>query len=241
MEPLAFERAVIDAAEGRAALLGGDPNHTVAAAAVDTHGRLHQAVNVYHFTGGPCAELVVLGVAATAGAGPLLAMAAAGDGGRGLIPPCGRCRQAMVDLHPDLLVAVPTSDGPTMKPIASLLPDTYQFPDANTTRVLRFNRRYHAAVMDGTKRSTVRWNEPVRKGPVLCVFEDHPDWPTVRGAITNVARHGLAEMTHENGLLPSGSDPRDFVRALRRHYPTMPDDADVDVVEFTIDSLPEKL
>jgi cytidine deaminase len=58
------ERRVVDAAQHLAATLGDDPNHTVAAAAMDTAGRIHTAVNVFHFTGGPCAELVVLGAAA---------------------------------------------------------------------------------------------------------------------------------------------------------------------------------
>ncbi len=96
MEPLESERRVIEAAESLARTLGGDTNHSVAAAAMDTVGRIHLGVNVHHFTGGPCAELVTLGVAATAQAGPLVTMAAAGDGGRGLIPPCGRCRQVML-------------------------------------------------------------------------------------------------------------------------------------------------
>lgn len=63
------ERRVVETAERLATTLGNDPNHTVAAAAMDTSGRIHTAVNVYHFTGGPCAELVVLGAAAAAGAG----------------------------------------------------------------------------------------------------------------------------------------------------------------------------
>lgn len=129
MDPFKSGRAVIEAAEALAGELGLNPNHTVAAAALDTAGRIHTAVNVYHFTGGPCAELVVLGVAAAAHAGPLVAMAAAGDGGRGIIPPCGRCRQVMLDLHPDLLVAVPTQEGPEMRAITTMLPEAYRVPD----------------------------------------------------------------------------------------------------------------
>ncbi|WP_245554955.1 cytidine deaminase [Nesterenkonia alba] len=83
MEPSPSEQRVIDTAEELARTLGSDPHHTVASAAMDTSGRIHTAVNVYHFTGGPCAELVVLGLAAAARAGPLVTMAAAGDGGRG--------------------------------------------------------------------------------------------------------------------------------------------------------------
>ncbi|MBF4570817.1 cytidine deaminase [Plantibacter sp. VKM Ac-2880] len=125
MQPLEAQQQVIDAAEALARTLGDNPNHTVAAAVMDLNGRVHQAVNVYHFNGGPCAELVALGVAATAGATQLLTIAAAGDRGRGLIPPCGRCRQVLLDQHPNILVVVPGGDGPVMRPIRELLPDSY--------------------------------------------------------------------------------------------------------------------
>jgi cytidine deaminase len=134
MEPLRSELRVIEVAETLARTLGDDPNHTVAAAALDAQGRIFTSVNVHHFTGGPCAELAVLGAVAAAGSGPLVAIAAAGDRSRGLIVPCGRCRQVLLDLHPDVLVAVLTEEGPRMRPIAKLLPDTYFFPDARAER-----------------------------------------------------------------------------------------------------------
>jgi cytidine deaminase len=235
MEPMSFERAVIAEAEARAAALGGDPTHTVAAVAVDAHGRVHHGVNVFHFTGGPCAELVVLGVAAAAGASPLLAIAAAGDRGRGLIAPCGRCRQAMLDLQPDLLVAVPTGDGPRMRTVAELLPDAYRHPDALGPRVLRFRRDYEEAVRTGAKRRTVRWNETVPVGPVLCVFEDDPAWPTLAGEVTAVVRRPLAALTPADVGLEPGADMAEYAVSLRGHYPGMPEDAVVDVVEFRVD------
>jgi cytidine deaminase len=117
VEPLEAERRVIHAAETLARSLGDDDNHTVAAAVMDVDGRIHQAMNIYHFNGGPCAELVALGVAAAAGAKQLLTIAAAGDRGRGLIPPCGRCRQVLLDHHPDILVAVPAETGPVVRPV----------------------------------------------------------------------------------------------------------------------------
>ena len=40
-------------------------NHTVAAAALDSAGPIHTGLNIHHLTGGPCAELVVIGQAAT--------------------------------------------------------------------------------------------------------------------------------------------------------------------------------
>lgn len=101
----------------------------MAAATLDAAGRIHVGVNVFHFTGGPCAELVALGAAAAAHAGPLVAMSAVGDGGRGIAPPCGRCRQVMLDLQPGIRVAVPGADGPEMVAIGELMPVSYARPD----------------------------------------------------------------------------------------------------------------
>src|SRR5690242_2721178 len=41
--------------------------HTVGAAARAADGRIFGGMNVFHFTGGPCAELVVIGIAAAQG------------------------------------------------------------------------------------------------------------------------------------------------------------------------------
>ena len=74
-------------------------------------GRIFTGFNVYHFTGGPCAELVVLGVAAAAGVTKLTHIAAMGNRGRGIINPCGRCRHVLLDLQPDIKVIVIGSEG----------------------------------------------------------------------------------------------------------------------------------
>ncbi|WP_229731071.1 hypothetical protein [Microbacterium faecale] len=224
VEPLEDDQRVIDAAEALARRLGDNDNHTVAAAVMDIDGRVHEAVNVYHFTGGPCAELVVLGVAATSGAKQLLTIAAAGDRGRGLISPCGRCRQVLLDQHPDILVAVPTENDPVMRPIRKLLPDTYFYPDAPDGQIVRFNRRYHDEVMSGEKTSTIRWDEEwLAVGQATFVFEGHPQFAHVDGAITAV------EATTLTALDPG------HAAGLRGHYPAMPDDAKLLRVEFRVD------
>lgn len=228
------EVSVIAAAENLAATLGNDPNHTVAAAAMDSAGRIHTGVNVYHFTGGPCAELVVLGAAAAAGAGPLLTIAAAGNDGRGLIPPCGRCRQAMLDLHPDILVAVPGNDSPQLRPVHKLLPDTFFFPDANARRVVRFNKRYFDSVASGTKTTTVRHDDPIALGPALFVFEDDAEHRTLDGLVTDVVSRRLDRMTAADARLGSGMRIDDLRRGLQSHYPGLPEDAVVEVVAFKL-------
>ncbi|MCZ7433134.1 cytidine deaminase [Streptomyces sp. WMMC1477] len=104
-------------------------NHTVAAAARARDGRIITAVNAYHFTGGPCAELVVIGAAAGQGVHELDTMVAVGDRDRGVIPPCGRCRQVLLDYFPALRVIVGTGDGLRAAPVTELLPATYVWAD----------------------------------------------------------------------------------------------------------------
>jgi cytidine deaminase len=101
---------------------GDDRLHTVAAAGRARDGQIVAGLNVFHFTGGPCAEMVVVGMAAAAGLGPLATIVAVGDRGRGVMPPCGRCRQVLLDYQPELAVIVPTETGVEKVPISHLLP-----------------------------------------------------------------------------------------------------------------------
>lgn len=108
-------------------------NHTMAAAARARDGRIVTAVNAYHFTGGPCAELVLIGAAAAQGVYELETVVAVGDRDRGVVPPCGRCRQALLDYFPELRIIVGggegEGDGLRAVPVAELLPSTYVWAD----------------------------------------------------------------------------------------------------------------
>ncbi|MFK4545803.1 cytidine deaminase [Streptomyces tendae] len=104
-------------------------NHTMAAAARARDGRIVTAVNAYHFTGGPCAELVVVGAAAAQGVYELETIVAVGDRGRGVVPPCGRCRQVLLDYFPGLGVIVGDGDRVRAVPVTDLLPETYVWAD----------------------------------------------------------------------------------------------------------------
>nr|BFD82910.1 cytidine deaminase [Streptomyces sp. Xyl84] len=103
--------------------------HTMAAAARADDGRIITAVNAYHFTGGPCAELVVIGAAAAQGAYRLETIVAVGDRDRGVVPPCGRCRQVLLDYFPALEVIVGEGEHLRSVPVAALLPETYVWAD----------------------------------------------------------------------------------------------------------------
>ncbi|WP_457962508.1 hypothetical protein M1E17_13225 [Arthrobacter sp. D1-29] len=140
----------------------------------------------------------------------------------------------MLDLHPDILVAVPSVDGPRMRPITKLLSDTYFFPDAQAERVFRFNRSHYDAVVCGRKTSSVRWDERIAVGPAIFYFEDDVTCPPLRGEILEIQRYRINDLTPERLRLSDGGTVEGYLEGLRRHYPAMPVDAFVDVVEFHI-------
>ncbi len=121
-ELIALASAVIDANVDRESDI-----HTVGAAIRDAEGDLHAGVNVHHFTGGPCAELVALGAARAAGARELTTIVAVADSGRGVMAPCGRDRQVLADYHPGIRVLVPTPDGVRSVAVLDLLPLRYDW------------------------------------------------------------------------------------------------------------------
>ncbi|WP_407541347.1 hypothetical protein Q0M94_08200 [Deinococcus radiomollis] len=127
----ADDQVLIDRAAALVSSLPADENHTVAAVARDVQGRLYEGINLYHFTGGPCAEPVALAVAAAQQAAPLDLIVAVGNRSRGVLAPCGRCRQIMFDYHPNLDVLVP--DGLQLRRvnIRELLPYTYDWNAEN--------------------------------------------------------------------------------------------------------------
>ncbi|WP_316525100.1 cytidine deaminase family protein [Kitasatospora brasiliensis] len=104
-------------------------NHTVAAAGRNADGRIVTALNAYHFTGGPCAELVLIGAAAGQGAYDLTTVVAVRDRERGVIPPCGRCRQVMLDYFPELRIIVGKGAELRAVPVLDLLPGAYIWAD----------------------------------------------------------------------------------------------------------------
>ncbi|MFJ8621768.1 cytidine deaminase family protein [Kitasatospora sp. NPDC093550] len=120
---------LVEAAREVARRYARGDNHTVAAAGRNADGRIVTALNAYHFTGGPCAELVLIGSAAGQGAYQLTTVVAVGDRERGVIPPCGRCRQVMLDYFPELRVIVGRGSELRAVPVRELLPEAYVWAD----------------------------------------------------------------------------------------------------------------
>ncbi len=115
-EPTASDRELIEAARDAIDAntdAGPDEDgvHTMGAAVRSDEGDVFVGVNPYHFTGGPCAELVALSAARAGGARGIETIVAVGNHGRGVIGPCGRDRQVLFDYHPSTRVLLPTTDG----------------------------------------------------------------------------------------------------------------------------------
>ncbi|MFJ8823132.1 cytidine deaminase family protein [Streptomyces sp. NPDC102467] len=136
LELIEFAREIVDAHSD-----GDVSAHTMAAAVRGADGKVYGGINVYHFTGGPCAELVALGHARASGARDLSTIVAVGDAGRGPVGPCGRDRQVLFDYHPGIRVLLPTPDGVRSVRIEDLLPLAEHAGRAQVLSRLRKNRR----------------------------------------------------------------------------------------------------
>jgi len=119
-ELVALARATIDANTDT----GPDQDgvHTMGAAVRTADRRMFAGVNLYHFTGGPCAELVALGAARAEGARSITTIVAVGNHGRGVVGPCGRDRQVLFDYYPGVRVLLPTPEGDRSVLIEDLMP-----------------------------------------------------------------------------------------------------------------------
>jgi cytidine deaminase len=116
-ELIAYARGIVDAnTDGEGGV------HTMGAAVRGADGRMYGGINLYHFTGGPCAELVALGHARASGARELTTIVAVGNLGRGPVGPCGRDRQVLFDYHPAIRVLLPTPGGIRSVRIKDLMP-----------------------------------------------------------------------------------------------------------------------
>jgi cytidine deaminase len=117
-----------------------DENHTVAAAVRSQTGKTFVALNVFHFTGGPCAELSVLGAAAAGGVlandiDTIIAVCRREGNAFRVINPCGRCRQMLLDYNPDIKVIVLDAQGNELETRArDLMLYPYIWEDGNTGR-----------------------------------------------------------------------------------------------------------
>ncbi|WP_432498769.1 ASCH domain-containing protein [Kineococcus auxinigenes] len=237
-EPVSQEAvtALIEAARTAIREHGDGNVHTVAAAVLDERDGIHVGLNLYHFTGGPCAELVALARARAAGARAPRLIVAVGDDDRGVLAPCGRDRQVLADYYPAISVVVPTPEGSHLVGAEELLPYTYRW-QAQQIQRLRFRACHLSAVRDGSKRVTLRFDDPVQVGPALLVFEsdDVGDAVTLAGRITSTTTKAVNEINDEEAREDGFADAASVLPGLRGYYPDLSSDDHVVFVRFDVD------
>lgn len=101
-----------------------EPRHTAGSAILCELGRIYTGVNVDSCGYGPCAEPITIGTAISSGERVFKKIVAVGGDGK-VMPPCGNCRQLLLDYAPDIEVILP-HEGKVMKTaIKEILPDSY--------------------------------------------------------------------------------------------------------------------
>lgn len=102
--------------------------HTVGAAVSTGQGQILAAVNLYANCGfGPCAEAVLLGKAASDGIAGFEVLAAVGGPDRNFkpMPPCGNCRQILIEYAPHVEIILEFNNELGKIPIKELIPFNY--------------------------------------------------------------------------------------------------------------------
>lgn len=104
-----------------------DHRHTVGAAVLCGSGKIYAGVNVDSCAYGPCAEPIVIGMAASNGERVYKKIVAVSKPTKGfaVLSPCGNCRQLLVDYAPDIEVILPHNGQPMRVNIHDILPNFY--------------------------------------------------------------------------------------------------------------------
>ena len=85
-------------------------------------GSIYTAVNVVAQGGGACAELAVIAKAIREGKSTFRRIVAVGDRNRGVVDPCGACRQLLLDYAPSIEVIIADGGHTRRASMAELMP-----------------------------------------------------------------------------------------------------------------------
>lgn len=219
-----------------AARWSDDADHTVAAGLLTVSGRTVLGINAYHFLGGPCGEVSALSNhASSSPEDPVTAVAAVYGPTGAVISPCGKCRQVLFDVDPAIRCVVRGPAGLEAVPVADLLPYAYDWREMEKPQRIYMWEGYERAIRNGSKRQTIRVDDPFRTGPAVIVFErDSGEVITIEAEVTDVQGLQCQDLTEEHAVEDGFRDLGELNAALDQHYPGLEATAEVDVVSFTI-------
>ncbi|MBB3664476.1 cytidine deaminase/uncharacterized protein YqfB (UPF0267 family) [Prauserella sediminis] len=232
----ADHRDLVRAATTHAKAVNDDGDHTVAAALRLHSGAVVLGVNTHHFLGGPCGEISALSNRAATHPDDAIVTVAAAYGPTGdVIPPCGKCRQILFDIDPAIRCIVREANGLTAVPVRDLLPHAYDWRAAEQPQRVYMWEGYEDSIRDGSKRQTIRVDDPFRPGEARIVFEkESGDVVELPADIVSVSTAARAELTEQDAQRDGFTDLAELHAALDQHYPGMGPEAPIDIVAFAL-------
>lgn len=94
---------------------------------------------------------------------------------------------------------------------------------------------YESAIRDGSKRQTIRIDDPFRPGPAQLVFEkESGEVITLDANITSVVATRRGDLTEEHAQRDGFASLADLHEALDQHYPGLGVEDRIDVVSFAL-------
>lgn len=230
------DRDLVGAARAHAKALNDNVDHTVGAALRLQSGAVVLGVNTYHFLGGPCGEISALSNrAATHPDDPIVTVAAAYGPTGDVITPCGKCRQVLFDLDPAIRCVVRQANGLTTRPVDELLPHAFDWRAAEAPQRLYMWEGYEQGIREGSKRQTIRVDDPFRPGGALIVFEKNSgEVVTIPAEIHSVHTTARAELNEQDAQRDGFANVVELHAALDEHYPGLSSDDPIDIVAFTV-------
>lgn len=229
-------RKLVQAATNVAVRCNDDQDHTVGAALLTRSGEIVTGVNAFHFLGGPCAEVSALANHASAHPDdPVVAVAAAYGPTGQVIPPCGKCRQVLFDEDPSIQCVIRSHNGLEAVSVDRLLPHAFDWRAAELPQKIYMWEGYEPAIRSGSKRQTIRVDDPFRPGPAQLVFEKESDEVvTLDANVTEVRTVSREALTEEHAQRDGFASLAELQAALDMHYPGLTATDPVDVVTFEL-------
>ncbi|MFX1759920.1 ASCH domain-containing protein [Rhodococcus sp. As11] len=214
--------------------------HTVAAAILTRSGRVILGLNTHHFLGGPCGEISALSNhAAHCPDDPIVAVVAAYGPTASVIAPCGKCRQILFDLDPNIECIIRAANGLQAHTVRVLLPHAYDWQAMEAPQLIYMWEGYETLIREGRKRQTIRVDDPFRPGPAVLVFEKgNGETITIDAHVDQVRTVSRAALSEQDALLDGFDCLESLHAALDQHYPDLPGDTLLDIVKFSLPAAP---
>lgn len=229
-------RKLVHAAVDHAVRTHDDGAHTVAGAILTQSGQVVLGLNTHHFLGGPCGEVNALSNHAATIPNDRVTTVVAAYGPTGdVISPCGKCRQILFDLDPDIECVIRNANGLEAYSVRALLPYAYDWQVMESPQRLYMWEGYETPIREGKKLQTIRIDDPFRPGPALLVFEKEYGETVTLDAVVNQVRTVARDELSEQDAQLDGFDGLETLQAtLDQHYPGLSAADPVDVVQFSV-------